>query len=626
MLMAGGGKKRVKNRCNFGKNAYSLSPRQQIPVAMLNIRLIGQCGISAGEEDLELPHSRKTRALLGYLVATDKSHRRDALSNMFWQNTDDPKGALRWSLSKLRPLLNEESCSRIDSDRQNVSFHPVNCTVDISLVRSHNKVDLQPLQTHRLIELNSLLRGEFLADLDLPDCNAYQFWLIAERARLLELRSEILKVLLARTDVPWEKLGFAQQLQALAPSDELKLIIRKLREDLQSRAGKLSWQQAKSKIVFAAFEQPGSSQALITELSTRLIGNNKFSLASILDMTTEDSPEKGAQQNGIRYLVKASDSESSRVSHITIQLVDTYEKLNLWGALYDIHREAERIGTLELISSNIASQVVMAELARVRKLPEEEKGGWELYLQALDYLIQVTEEDNRDSRRCAIAAIEKDPDIADAHAILAATYIYDALYGWNFEYDKAVELASLAAKAAVKVDPNDSSAVRSLGLTLLHRRDHSSAEKYFERACELSPYDPENIALLGYCHGLCGNFKKARVLLERALSMGLQDYFRATWFNHLALAAALASEFELGIDWSERSLSLNPRFPGAYRSMVVNYVELGKMDKAHEALGNLLQLLPGLTVAEVARRIPFGNERGKNAYLWALDKAGLPQS
>ena len=108
--------------------------------------------------------------------------------------------------------------------------------------------------------------------------------------------------------------------------------------------------------------------------------------------------------------------------------------------------------------------------------------------------------------------------------------------------------------------------------------------------------------------------------------MGLQDYFRATWFNHLALAAALASEFELGIDWSERSLSLNPRFPGAYRSMVVNYVELGKMDKAHEALGNLLQLLPGLTVAEVARRIPFGNERGKNAYLWALDKAGLPQS
>jgi hypothetical protein len=49
------------------------------------------------------------RALLGYLALTRSPQRREQLCDMFWEVSDDPRGPLRWSLSKIRPLVDEPS-------------------------------------------------------------------------------------------------------------------------------------------------------------------------------------------------------------------------------------------------------------------------------------------------------------------------------------------------------------------------------------------------------------------------------------------------------------------------------------------------------------------------------------
>ena len=61
-----------------------------------------------------MPASKKTRALLGYLAVSGKAERRERLCHLFWETPDDPKGALRWSLSKLRGVLGD----RIVADRE----------------------------------------------------------------------------------------------------------------------------------------------------------------------------------------------------------------------------------------------------------------------------------------------------------------------------------------------------------------------------------------------------------------------------------------------------------------------------------------------------------------------------
>ncbi|HEX3413501.1 MAG TPA: hypothetical protein VHT00_17440, partial [Stellaceae bacterium] len=67
---------------------------------MLEFRVLGELEVLSDGAPLALPPSRKTRALLAYLALTRHAHRRERLCEIFWDVPDDPRGALRWSLSK----------------------------------------------------------------------------------------------------------------------------------------------------------------------------------------------------------------------------------------------------------------------------------------------------------------------------------------------------------------------------------------------------------------------------------------------------------------------------------------------------------------------------------------------
>src|SRR6516165_7185797 len=91
-------------------------------IAVLEIRVLGTLEVIRDGTAAPLPPSRKTRALLAYLALTRCPHRREQLCEMFWEVPDDPRGALRWSLSKIRPLVNEPALSRLIADRHGVEL------------------------------------------------------------------------------------------------------------------------------------------------------------------------------------------------------------------------------------------------------------------------------------------------------------------------------------------------------------------------------------------------------------------------------------------------------------------------------------------------------------------------
>ena len=97
---------------------------------MLSIHTFGPLRICLEGEDLPLPASRKTRALLGYLAMTGILHRRDRLCELFWDIPDDPRAALRWSLSKMRPVVNAGDRQRLEADRERVRIDISDTSVD----------------------------------------------------------------------------------------------------------------------------------------------------------------------------------------------------------------------------------------------------------------------------------------------------------------------------------------------------------------------------------------------------------------------------------------------------------------------------------------------------------------
>jgi DNA-binding SARP family transcriptional activator/predicted ATPase len=186
----------------------------------VEIRLLGELAVRRHGQPADLPASRKTRALLGYLVATRRPVGRSHLCDLLWDGPVDPRSELRWSLSKLRALLGEAAgCLRADGD--GLFFDSADLRVDLHLLQEATEGGLGGLSGQRLRDLEALFRGEFLAGLELPDCFRFDAWLTAERERLFALRVALLE---RQTGVlrgePGQALAAARSWVALDPLSE----------------------------------------------------------------------------------------------------------------------------------------------------------------------------------------------------------------------------------------------------------------------------------------------------------------------------------------------------------------------------------------------------------------------
>jgi pimeloyl-ACP methyl ester carboxylesterase len=182
---------------------------------------VGGLAVLRHRTRLELPRSKKTRALLAYLAVTARPHSRDRLCAMFWNVPDDPRAALRWSLSRLRPLVDEPDCRRIVADREYVGLDVSGVAVDILSLRSLARHGTDAISTDALRQAALTLEGDFLEGLDLPDCREFQNWCVAEREETRRLRVRLLTALVARFDgEPDEALPYARSLSLLEPANE----------------------------------------------------------------------------------------------------------------------------------------------------------------------------------------------------------------------------------------------------------------------------------------------------------------------------------------------------------------------------------------------------------------------
>ena len=149
----------------------------------LSIHLTGALEVRRGDKSLALPASRKTRALLAYLVLSARPHRRERLCELFWDIPDDPRGALRWSLSKLRRLVDEPGRVRIAADRERVAFVADSVELDVEgdarALRA--RLDDPDLGRDALLGFAARLERPLLVGLELPRQARFQRWLDGER-------------------------------------------------------------------------------------------------------------------------------------------------------------------------------------------------------------------------------------------------------------------------------------------------------------------------------------------------------------------------------------------------------------------------------------------------------------
>ena len=196
-------------------------PSSANPSGVLRIRLLGDLALHRGGVPVPLPPSRRTRALLGYLVATETAQSRSTLCDLLWEGPDDPRASLRWSLTKLRPVVDDAQLQRLQADRERVGFDALHCEVDTARVRSLLAGGIEAAPLTALEEAAASLQGEFLDGLDLPACYRFHHWCMALRERHGTLRREVLSALVTRlAPEPERALPYGHAMVAADPLAE----------------------------------------------------------------------------------------------------------------------------------------------------------------------------------------------------------------------------------------------------------------------------------------------------------------------------------------------------------------------------------------------------------------------
>lgn len=187
----------------------------------IEIALLGELSVRRDRRPVGLPASRKTRALLGYLVLTGAPQPRSRLCELLWEGPVDPRAELRWSLSKLRALLAGDGTARITLQEDAIGFRAAGAIVDCQEVAAALAADGSIRDLAAASRAAALFRGELLAGLELPDCFRFNAWLTAERERLFAVRGRLLERLATLDERdPEEALRWARSWVAIDPIAE----------------------------------------------------------------------------------------------------------------------------------------------------------------------------------------------------------------------------------------------------------------------------------------------------------------------------------------------------------------------------------------------------------------------
>ncbi len=183
----------------------------------LELRMLGPLTLRRHEVALPLPASRKVRALLAYLALAPRAVARSHLCELLWDIPNDPRGELRWCLSKIRGLVDEPGRRRVETQADTVRLDLADCLVDaIEIARAAQ--DFQATSVARLRALAALFGGDFLDGLEIERNAAFNGWLTAQRRRLRGCHAALLEQLVSRAPGD-EVMGHLETWLELAPFD-----------------------------------------------------------------------------------------------------------------------------------------------------------------------------------------------------------------------------------------------------------------------------------------------------------------------------------------------------------------------------------------------------------------------
>jgi len=334
---------------------------------------------------------------------------------------------------------------------------------------------------------------------------------------------------------------------------------------------------------------------------------------------------KVGRELGVRYVLEGSVRKAMNRVRITAQLIDAATEGHLWAERYD--RDLDDIFSLQ----DEVTQKIVSSLAV--RLTEDEQSlrtakcectvntdAYDLYLRALEYLNRFTEKTNQQARKMFEGAISLDPTYAQAHAMMAETYLIEWTFGWSLD-PSTLEEAWKWSQATLELDASIPEAHSVMGEIYLWKREHQLAVSEFQKALSISPNDANIIAGLGSVMTWSGEYEEGVSLIDKAIRLNPVHPAHYLWF--MGHAYYLMRQHENAIEMFGRAFSLNPDWWPSHVFSAICFVEMGRIDDARASAEKVLELQPTFSVEYWVPNMPYKNQGDIDRWADGLRKAGL---
>jgi len=304
-----------------------------------------------------------------------------------------------------------------------------------------------------------------------------------------------------------------------------------------------------------------------------------------------DDPAQAAKELEVSSVLTGTYQRVGDTIRVSVQLVD--HGVARWAGRYDLQ------GHDMLRFEDDVAQKVVGELS-VQLTGQEEQSlktastnsseAYDLLLQGraywTDYFVNSKRESLHNCQQKCLRAIEKDPNFADAYALLGQAYSLEAT---NFQENGArnLALAEQAARKAMALNPRSFEANLSLGVVLGEEGRNADSLPMLREASALAPNSALVWKHLGYIYHYAGLIDLAEAAFRRGLALD-PALPQAYWMHgRMLLYQGKPQEAEQEI---RRALE---RFPDQFKLlMFLGYFLFyeGKTEEGVQALDRSLQL------------------------------------
>jgi DNA-binding SARP family transcriptional activator len=630
----------------------------------IQVRMLGPLRIRRDGATLALPASRKVRALFAYLALAPVPVARSPLCELLWDVPNDPRGELRWCLSKIRSLVDEGGRQRVCTREDTIRLDLADCFVDaIEIARAAEK-GIEMLAPDRQRSLAALFDGDFLEGLEIDRSPVFNGWLTAQRRRFRACHAALLEHL-ARSVPDDEAFGYLDKWLQLAPFDQhvhealLAALARRGRiregeehlaatarlfeaEGLDSAPIRNAWRSARAVTVVAiegrdeavagpprrgsvavmpfvdrstaALVRGGAADALAHDVITRLA--KLRSLFVIAQGTVFALHERriGAEEAGrmlnVDYVVSGSVRAQGKYLTVSVELAETRSARIVWAETFNDKLDDAFLVLDELgnrIVAFIAAEIETLERNRAILKPPSSLDAWEAYHRGLWHMYRYRKADNDMARHFFQAALRLDPTFSRAYAGLSFTHFQDAFQNWEKrepEMDRAYE----AAAQGIMADERDPAVHWAMGRALYLRRRFDESVIELEQSINLSP----NFALghynLSFLRSIVGDPHVAIADADHSRQLSPFDPMLFGMLATRAMALVRLGQFEEAADWAVKAAARPNAFPHIHAIAAFTLALAGSLDQARSHAAAARRMSPRYSLAEFFATFPFDAE------------------